>query len=304
MVKKSNWKTNVFYLIAWVGLIAICAPSCGHEPPTKPIITLPPTPSVTSTSVTTTTAPSVTTTTPSVTTTLSPVIPSASASTLHLIIVADTQDYKIGTSVAADSRNIQTLIEMIVYRSNNQLSLNKIVFEGASITQQNMLTAIDSLRVGANDIIVFLYAGHGHRYTSTTSKWPLLDTMNHPTDFLTVIKKISSKYARQFIALADCCNNVVDVQYRESRLANNFPYNNIKRMFLDAKVKIAASGCKPGQTSLGDPNGGYFTSAFISNLKAALYSHGNWNTVFEKTRTDVLGRSGNKQEPQYHRYGG
>ncbi|MDM8552021.1 caspase family protein [Desulfobacterales bacterium HSG2] len=299
MIKKSNRKTNLFYLIAWLGLIfllAICAQSCGHEPKTQPVITLPPTPPVT---------PSVTTTMPYVTTTqpTSPVIPSSSVSTLHLIIVADTQDYKIGSSVAADSRNMQTLIKLIAYRSNGQLSLNKIVFEGESITQQNMLTAIDSLRVGANDVIVFLYAGHGHRYTSTASKWPLMDTRNHPTDFLTVIKKISSKYSRQFIALADCCNEVVD-RYRERvSLNNNFPYDNIKRMFLDSTAKISASGCKPGQFSYGDGDGGYFTSAFISNLRNALLSHGDWNTVLEKTRTDVFSRSGNRQEPQYDKTG-
>jgi hypothetical protein len=258
------------------------------------------------TSTTTTVTRPTTTTTRYITTTTT--LPSQpQASTLHLIIVADTNDYKIGPSVSVDSRNMQSLFEAVVSRSNGKLFLNKIVFEGISVTQENMLGAIDSLRVRSDDVIVFLYAGHGHRYQSTSSKWPLMDTMNNPTDFLTVIQKIKSKSARQFIALADCCNTVIDVMYREPISAPrlSFPYENIKRMFLTSNVKIAASGSKPGQTSFGNNvDGGYFTSAFVANLSEALLNTGRtWAAVLENSRKNVLVKSDNKQEPQYEKSG-
>ncbi len=216
--------------------------------------------------------------------------------------MADTNDYKIGYSVEVDSKNMQDLFQGIVRRSKGSIYLNKLVFEGFSITQENMLKAVDSLRVRSNDIIVFLYAGHGHRYKSTMSKWPLMDTMNHPTDFLTVIQKIRNKYARQFIALADCCNNVIPTPRDiEKRLSNDFPYENIRRMFLDSTVKIAASGSEPGQFSYSnDVVGGFFTSSFISNLKKALFSsEKGWKTVLYETRKNVLQKTNNAQKPQF-----
>jgi hypothetical protein len=225
------------------------------------------------------------------------------SSTLHLIIVADTNDYKIGRSVAVDSQNMQDLFEAIVSRSNGKLFLNKIVFEGYSVTQDNMMRAIDTLRVKSDDVIIFSYSGHGHRYQSTTSRWPLLDTLNHPTDFLTVIRNIYSKYSRQFIAIADCCNNVVDIRYREapSPRSNDFPYEGIKRLFLNSNVKIAASGSEPGQMSYGnDYDGGHFTSAFISNLRSALFSStGTWDMIFKNAQQNVAEKTDGDQKPQY-----
>lgn len=265
-----------------------------------------PKPTTTTTTTTTATRPTTTTTTRYITTTTTTIPSQPQASTLHLIIVADTNDYKIGPSVAVDSRNMQGLFEAIVSRSSGKLFLNKIVFEGTAVTQGNMLGAIDSLRVRSDDVIVFLYAGHGHRYQSTSSKWPLMDTMNNATDFLTVIQRIKSKSARQFIALADCCNTVIDVMYREpvSAPRYSFPYENVKRMFLTSKVKIAGSGSKPGQSSLGNNfDGGYFTSAFVLNLSEALLNGGSWTTVLDKTKKDVLAKSDNKQEPQYEKSG-
>lgn len=296
----SNRKIASFYQTFSILLVMLFAVSLSSCVVTEPM----PTPSTTVTS--NVTRPT-TTTTRFITTTTTTIPSQPQVSTLHLIIVADTNDYKIGPSVAVDSRNMQSLFEAIVSRSNGKLFLNKIVFEGISVTQGNMLGAIDSLRVRSDDVIVFLYAGHGHRYQSTVSKWPLMDTMNNPTDFLTVIQKIKGKYARQFIALADCCNTVIDMMYREpvSAPRYSFSYENIKRMFLTSKVNIAASGSKPGQSSLGNNvEGGYFTSAFATNLAEALLNTGwNWTTVMEKTKKDVLAKSDNKQEPQYDKSG-
>ena len=283
---------GILRLIASVTLIllfTICACISTESKP-DPVVVPPPSPPVTPQP-----QPPTATTQPS------------SGPTLHLIVFADTNDYKIGDSVTIDSRNVQNLFGEIVKRSNGKLFLNKIVFEGYSVTQKNMLESIASLRVRSDDIIVFLYAGHGHRYQSTASKWPLMDTMNHPTDFLTVITNIRNKYTRQFIALADCCNEVVDLPYRmrPALPRNDFLYSNITRMFLNSTVKISASGCKPGQLSYGDDvNGGYFTSAFISSLRdALLYPGGTWEMVLQNTRSKVVQKTGNEQEPQYEKSG-
>jgi len=238
-----------------------------------------------------------------------PVIAPSSVSVIHLVMVADTNDRKIGTSTVIDSMYMQELFRAVAGQSKGKLFLNKTVLEGYAISRQNMLRAIDELMVRANDIVVFSYSGHGHRYTSTASRWPLMDTYVEATDFLTVIEKIRSKNPRQFIVLADCCNNVIDTGYYLKAVEpsrGSFLYETIERMFLNSRVKIAASGSIPGQFSAGDSrDGGYFTYSFVSNLTKALSSSaGDWGPVFENTKRDVVQKTANqppeyRQEPQY-----
>ncbi|MDM8535464.1 caspase family protein [Desulfobacterales bacterium HSG17] len=232
----------------------------------------------------------------------------SNAVTLHLIIAADTNDSQIGKSVAVDSRKFQSLMEDIVKQSKGEMILKKIVLQGDSLNNNNLLRAIEYPKVNPDDIIVFLYAGHGHRYQSTPTRWPLMDTPGKITDFAIIIESIKNKNPRQFIILADCCNAVVNrPSIRLLYAGRQLNYDAIKQMFLTSKTQIAASGSIPGQFSFGDnEQGGLFTSLFISNLSKALLSIGaDWEEVFQKTRQNVVnmsGLSGNEQTPQYQRY--
>lgn len=228
---------------------------------------------------------------------------SSTVPALRLIIVADTNDSKIGRSVAVDSQNMQSLMEDIVRQSNGELVLKKIVLTGDSATRHNMLRAIEYPAVKSSDVIVFLYAGHGHRYQSTAGRWPLLDTVDGTADFADVIAKIKAKNPRQFIALADCCNEVVARAEARVLHRRQLSYNAVRQMFLTSQTCIAASGSAPGQFSYGDDSsGGLFTAAFVSNLNAALSSsQPDWNQVFEKTLATVRQQSGGEQIPQYEK---
>ncbi|QTA79771.1 Caspase domain-containing protein [Desulfonema limicola] len=235
-------------------------------------------------------------------------IDNSNAVQLHLVIAADTSDSQIGRSVAVDSKKFQTLMEDIVNQSRGELVLKKIVLESNALNNNNLLRAIDFPKVNPDDIFIFLYAGHGHRFQSTPTRWPLMDTPGRVTDFAVVIEKIKNKNPRLFILLADCCNAVIDVPLRRFLYsARELNFDAIKQMFLISDVQIAASGSLPGQFSYGNnEQGGLFTSSFLSNLSQALLSNGaGWEDIFQKTRQDVVnmsGLSGNEQTPQYQRY--
>lgn len=229
-----------------------------------------------------------------------------SVSTLHLIIVADTKDPKIGRSVAKDSQNMQNFFQEIVNSSNGEIFLNKIVLEGYSVTRNNLIRAIEYPKVKSNDIIVFLYSGHGHRNQWTQTRWPIMNTMEAYTNFADVIKTIKSKNPRQFIALADCCNKTIPPRAEVRSIARGiFPYENIKNMFLTSNVQFAASGCEPEQFSYGNNiEGGFFTSAFISNLAKSLSSASagyTWNQIFYNVKSDVNQKTHEEQVPQYEK---
>ncbi len=250
------------------------------------------------------TTPTTTTPTSPTTTPTPPAQPETSSGvTLHLIIVADTLDPNIGKSVIRDSENIQSMFQSVVNSSQRKISLNKIVLEGSSITRHNLMTALTYPRIKSNDIVVFLYSGHGFRTSDKSSKWPMLNTKEYSTNFDEVISIIKSANPRMFILIADCCNNYIDRGIRTiaPKMLDTFEYKNIERMFLSSNTKIAASGSVPGMYSYGDDDeGGYFTAAFISSLKTALNSSdGNWDKVFTEAVSKVSQRTQGNQKPQY-----
>jgi hypothetical protein len=229
-----------------------------------------------------------------------------SLATLHLIIVADTLDNKIGQSVAVDSKNFQDFFQSVVNSSQGKIFLNKVVLEGRDITRNNLFATLNfvSPRIKSNDIVVFLYSGHGYRMQTKVSKWPVLNTREYATEFDDVITILKNSNPRQIIAIADCCNSFIDRGIRTAKILKApeaFSYQDIERMFLLPKTKIAASGSKVGQFSNGDDvDGGFFSAAFISNLrKSLLSSDGNWDKVFTGAVSVVSQRTQNEQVPQY-----
>lgn len=245
--------------------------------------------------------------TPEPTATPVPETPAASSlATLHLIIIADTLDNKIGTSVAIDSKNFQDFFQAVVDSSQGKIFLNKVVLEGRDITRNNLFATLNfvSPRIKSNDIVVFLYSGHGYRMQTKVSKWPVLNTREYATEFDDVITILKNSNPRQIIAIADCCNSFIDRGIRTAKILKApeaFSYQDIERMFLLPKTKIAASGSKVGQFSNGDDvDGGYFSAAFISNLRKSLLSaDGNWDKVFTGAVSVVSQKTQNEQVPQY-----
>ena len=225
--------------------------------------------------------------------------------TLHLIIIADTDDVSIGESTKIDLRNMQRLMGTIVEQSLGMIVMKPLI-KDKRITHQELINNLKGLRVQRNDIIVFHWAGHGHG--SPGAKWPYLDTIAKTTDFKQVIGILNSKNPRQMIALADCCNapliNTRDkYALRHLRRQNFFP-ESIKKMFIRPEIKIIASGSQTGQFASGTNSlGGYFTYNFITTLQEALLNENNPDSVWEKvmltTRQRVLFDTQNKQTPQY-----
>ncbi len=225
--------------------------------------------------------------------------------TLHLIIIADTDDFSIGESTKIDLRNMQKLMGEIAEQSLGRIVLKPLI-KDKRVTYKELLIILKRLRAQPRDIIVFLWAGHGHG--SPGAKWPYLDTAAKTTDFKKVIKILNNKNARQMIALADCCNapliNTRDI-YAPRRLRKPFFFpENIEKMFVRPEIKIIASGSQTGQNALGTNSlGGYFTYNFITTLEEALLDENNpdsaWEKIMRTTRQRVLFDTKNKQTPQY-----
>lgn len=280
---------SLFFLGAIVALL-LCTASCKTPSPPQPVPQPSPQP--------TPTPPPSPQPSPSPT----PVPAPDDRATLYLILAADTNDPSIGRSVRVDRIEMQKLFETIEEMSQNQLFVIEKVIEGDDFSRQRIVQAIEAIRPGPDDVIVFSYSGHGFRESATETRWPELDTPDGPISFKTVLQMIQSKGARQFIALADCCNQSIDVGVR-LRTVTRIGFENIKRLFLDSKTSVAASGSKPGQFSFGnDRYGGFFTAAFIKNVNKALQSGLGWEEIMARSRLDVIEKArmiDREQEPQY-----
>ncbi len=284
---------SLLFLGAVVSLL-LCLGSCETPSPPQPVPQPTPAPSPTPTP---SPQPG-----PSPTPVPTPVPAPDDRATLYLILAADTNDPNIGRSVRVDRIEMQKLFQTIGEKSQNQLFVIEKVIEGDDFSRQMIVQAIEAARPGPDDIIVFSYSGHGFRESATETRWPELDTPDGPISFKTVLQMIQQKGARQFIALADCCNQSIDVGVR-SRAVTRIGFENIQQLFLDSKTSVAASGSKPGQFSYGnDRYGGFFTAAFIDNLTKALQTGMGWEEIMARSRLDVMEKAriiDREQEPQY-----
>lgn len=239
----------------------------------------------------------------------------ASAATLHFIIWADTLDLTIGTE--QDLQNCSAWARTI--ESYTGLTLQLRTLTGQDLTPAAARQMLNSLEPAADDVVYFMYSGHGANYGDT--QWPTLTTMAATNDAYVSLAEIVSilqpKAQRALIAMADCCNGTDDSGRAAPLLApaaqSALTTANYQRLFLDFSGTIILSASKAGQYSLGDTsNGGLFTSTFLDtiNTMAAETDGLTWEALLSKAATDThalassivsTGGLGDMapQEPQY-----
>jgi hypothetical protein len=219
-------------------------------------------------------------------------------------MVADIQDASIGETCVLDKHKVDRMFRSVALAAD--LKFDLVLIEGKEATPLNILSKMDSLDVQADDVVVFYYTGHGYRVTDKESIWPImcLSQENFPgLDFETALTVFQEKSPRLFLAMADCCNSVIegmsyeDLSLLSRRLENpDQRQKNAKELFRKSRGSIYFMGCDVTQYSFCNwIEGGYFTHSFITALRNSLISPQvpDWQTVCEKT---VLGVK-KKMEP-------
>jgi Caspase domain len=236
--------------------------------------------------------------------------PATTAAKIHLILVANTDDLRIGSSVKKDVNTMYSEIKDV--STFLKLPLNYVEISGSKFGKANVEAAINDLKPGTNDIVIFYYSGHGYSNDQQAGKnYPQFDLrQSRFEDILVatlnvadVYEKIKSKNARLNLIFSDCCNSSLGTlkpegknfaQTAKSLLSWDFSY--CYNLFMKTKGSILATAAKKGQNAYGNTDvGGYFTSNLITSMEKYLskfqVSNPSWEKIIEEAQTSTVNLS-------------
>ena len=211
--------------------------------------------------------------------------PTATVAKIHFIVVANTDDPRIGSSVAKDVTNFYSQIKDVSVFLNLPLVYTEI--KGSKFGKAGVETALNNLNPGTNDIVIFYYSGHGYsNQQNTAQEYPQFDLRQSRFDDITVAtlnaydvyNKIKTKNARLNLIITDCCNSNLGLMKPEGKnfaqtakslltWEKSFCYD----LFMKSKGSIFATAAKKGEYAYGNTDlGGYFTSNIITAMEKYL----------------------------------
>ncbi|MEP6676941.1 MAG: caspase family protein [Ferruginibacter sp.] len=199
---------------------------------------------------------------------------------IHLIMVANTMINDIGVSCKVDEERVMNEFE--IFAKELDMSLDKKVIDGNVFSRPAVDAALNDLNPSPNDIVVFIYSGHGFRWADQTNQYPSIslkyssyEQVAQSNSYLLedIYNKIISKGARLNIVLGDCCNSQIGISSRggdfalSSRTGNNGNSNKLRQLFLSKKGNMIIAAASPNETSCGNSrDGGYLISSFFQAI--------------------------------------
>lgn len=125
--------------------------------------------------------------------------------TFHAIFVSDTQDPKIGKTCEKDLIDMNLKISKVA--NSLRMTYNPIVISDSQFGRASLDSAINQLQCSPNDVIFYLYSGHGYAVEDRPNLFPLMmlkDDNNLGLDELHL--KLKLKKPRLCVTLGDCCS--------------------------------------------------------------------------------------------------
>lgn len=231
--------------------------------------------------------------------------------TLHLIVIANTSIFDIGKGCEVDMLNLDNEFEDIARTLN--IEYDRHLISGNSFSKRHLLNTLDNLTVNSNDITVFVYRGHGFRWSDQTSSYPTLAlTKSHsiPVDqnntilLETVYNTVIAKGGRLNLVMADCCNSDIGVS-EQSITSNNYlymqsnasaKYEKLNELFMNREGHLLFAASEKGEVSWTNSiYGGFFTTSFLQSLTEEISylkaSESSWVNIITNTRKYSLSKS-------------
>lgn len=232
--------------------------------------------------------------------------------TLHLVIVANTNDPDIGTSCMLDKdRTLKLFSDLAEFMG---IKLNAQTIFGNDYNIQNVKNALAGLKPSPQDIVIFYYSGHGfsnndqyqYPYISLRSK-SFQSLEQNAINVEEIYNVIKQKGAKVSLVISDCCNTLPETTAavsgevaltRSSSLG--WSLNNCFQLFLpSAPVAILMTAAQKGEMSAGNNSyGGFFTFHFRTSLLNFLsptheFTGVSWKKLIDEAQTQTIKKANN-----------
>ncbi len=234
------------------------------------------------------------------------------SSTLHLVLIANTYDPSIGTGCASDEANLKNEFRQVADALG--ISFKQYVVDGSSFSKESVVSTLNSLYPGNNDVVLFVYRGHGFRWKDQTNDWPRMDlrpssyadiTENTSMNLSEVYSALKSKGARLNLILADCCNSeinaspVTNSNYLTFQFDNNSDVAKLRKLFMNSNGILLSSAAQKGEVSWTTSQGGLYMMSFLQALREGISYLSNdpcsWNNIISNT----INLARNKSTPTF-----
>ncbi|MEC7838479.1 MAG: caspase family protein [Chlamydiota bacterium] len=219
----------------------------------------------------------------------------ATASTLHVIMVCDTQAKNIQGGVAINMQSMQKEMADIAYYTDMQLNM-KIFYDLEA--NHNFVDYINKLNVNSDDVVIFYWSGHGYRTESKNNPWPNFAFANDWTgiDQLELTLLIEKKSPSLTISITDTCNSILSEKHAPPLMhmkslelspmdLKELKRENYTKLFCNTKGTIITAASIPGQYSYANNSlfGGLWTYSLLNGLQSEVISskEASWDHVFE-----------------------
>jgi hypothetical protein len=237
--------------------------------------------------------------------------------TMHVIIVADLKDPSIGKGCKVDQTKLSQVYITIAQKL--KVRLDTIFLVNDTYGKVAIQKALDNLKPGKDDMVLFHYTGHGFNREDSLDPYPNmflvpyeqrtswekakadeqeLGLRTNTLGIQEIYQSIVAKGARLNIVFSDCCNTnyklknipVNDLSGTSRGFTNLYP-DYCKKLFLDEKVNILATAVIKGEQAASHPTkGSLYTNYYLQIINSFLspayngsIEEVNWKSVIQGT---------------------
>lgn len=235
----------------------------------------------------------------------------------RMMIIANTWVSDIGTACKRDLDNLRSEFSAIAKVLG--MEYEEQVIEAGNYDKATAVRMIKGAEAGPDDVLMFVYTGHGFRWDDQTDYYPNIDLTSSSYDDIRksyvamsdIYDELSTKGARLTIVLSDCCNSKIgtdtplaNTNSLFSRSNTNFDLSKLQSLFLGSSGTVRATASSPGEVSWCGVNGGFFLLSFIESLRAQISplqeSAPTWDALIsnaiESARKKSVAGSGTKEQ--------
>lgn len=241
---------------------------------------------------------------------------SASAQTIHTILFTDTQDERIGIAAKAShdyySLDLLSTVETSLGTSYN--SSTPIDKRGYDCNRETLLQTLNDLSCEENDIVVFIYLGHGARGLNDKSNFPQMcfavprgSFYRNEDDFypLENVRDIIMRKGPRFcLVIGDCCNSysptlstkpsITEAEAMSLDIIRRQGEDVIKKLFLSKKGSVILTASIKGEYGWcmngGDRKGMLLErnlNDVFQDIKDGKVSYSSWEELLSTVRNNT-----------------